>query len=184
MNKPFYFKNIGTIDPSPIINFLNSDAISFGPSPNVQWTGDFNKMHNREVYFKNVKALCAIDEFKVFDIFEELKFNLSEVAQFLLDSYGEGRIYKCHFSKLTSSSRITPHIDTGLLFSLSHRVQIPLITDDKVIFKIHDKTFKTQPGLMFEINNLRTHTVSVNSNIERVTLIIDYMENYVYDRFF
>ena len=114
MNKPFYFKNIGTIDPSPIINFLNSDFIS------------------------NVKALYAVDEFKVFDIFEELKFNLDEVAQVLLDSYGEGRIYKCHFSKLTSSSRIAPHIDTGLLFSLSHRVQIPLITDDKVIFSYID----------------------------------------------
>ena len=56
MNKPKYFKVIGSIDPKIYLNFLENF--------DVNWDHQFNKLHNRNNDFNNVLAFPIVDKFK------------------------------------------------------------------------------------------------------------------------
>ena len=49
---------------------------------------------------------------------------------------------------------------------------------------VSNKIIVPTSGKLFEINNLKPHTVNISGLNERITLIVDYMEKSIYDNFF
>jgi|TARA_B100000035_G_scaffold83408_2_gene70000 hypothetical protein len=174
MNKPSTFKILGSLDPKVYLDFLNSS--------DIDWDHSFNKQHNRDKDFTKVSAFPIIDEFKQYSLYDRFIGVSSELITILSDYYGDGVFFKIHFSKMNEYSRVKKHTDNGLGFSLSHRIQIPLLTD-RTTFFVGGEPFTPNPGCLFEINNLKKHTVKVHQG-ERLTLIVDYMEKTIYDYFF
>lgn len=89
-------------------------------------------------------------------------------------SYGKGKIIKMILTKLKSKSEIYSHVDEGPQFELSHRIHIPIITNQDVIFTVNDEKKVMNENEMWEINNLKVHSVINNSSIDRIHLIVDY----------
>ena len=176
MNKPSYIKILGKINIDPYINFLNKNDIN--------WNHSFNKLYNRDKDFKNVLAFPIVDQFKKLNFYSHFLEIGDEAQNLLFKNYGKGIFFKIHFSRMNSSSKIRKHTDNGLGFALSHRVHIPLITHDKVVVEVGNKKFIPLTGQMFEINNLKPHTVKVGGKKERLNLIIDYMKEDIYESFF
>lgn len=176
MNKPKYYKIIGQIDPKKYLNFLQENK--------VNWSHSFNSKHNRENDFKSVSAFPLMDEFRKDNFYDDFFEISKDIRKILSDNYGEGVFYKIHFSKMNKNSKIKKHIDYGLEFSLSHRIQIPLQGDENVSFIVENKVYNPKPGVLFEINNKKNHKVIVKSSIERITLIVDYIEKPIYENFF
>lgn len=166
MNKPNYVKYLSVINSDKYRIFVENG------------TFEQNKKYNREKYFDTCKTFFLVERFQIKD--NELCkkfFDLSiDLTKTLSDSFGMGSIYNIQFSLLPPLSSIKSHYDTGLVFSLSHRVHLPIITNDQSFFKIGDQEFKFKVNQLVEINNKKIHSVVNKSETEkRVHLILDYL---------
>jgi hypothetical protein len=81
------------------------------------------------------------------------------------------------FARLAGHGRIDAHTDG--LFSLlkCHRIHIPVITNDQVVFTIGGEDKALAEGEMWEINNATLHAVDNHSDADRIHLIIDWVPN-------
>jgi len=79
------------------------------------------------------------------------------------------------FVKLLSGGSIPPHFDTGRSMRMSHRIHLPLITNDGVKFIVGETTKNLLPGELWEINNRHKHTVKNNGSEDRVHMIMDFV---------
>ena len=57
----------------------------------------------------------------------------------------------------------------------SHRIHLPLVTNDGVKFNVGDTTKNLLPGELWEINNRHRHTVKNNGTEDRVHMIMDFV---------
>lgn len=79
------------------------------------------------------------------------------------------------FVKLLAGGSIPPHHDTGGSMRKSHRIHLPLVTNDGVKFNVGDTTKNLLPGELWEINNRHRHTVKNNGTEDRVHMIMDFV---------
>lgn len=138
-----------------------------------------NKLYDRDKFFSGVDCDFTINRFKV-----ENKKNLKQfvdiskqLLSLLENSYGPGEIWNLQIAKMKGTEEILPHVDFGLGFVFSQRIHIPLVTNENVIFKIEDEEFYLKRNYVYEINNLKLHSVQNknNSTYNRIHLIFDYM---------
>jgi aspartyl/asparaginyl beta-hydroxylase (cupin superfamily) len=111
---------------------------------------------------------------------ELYKEELNYLKNLFLNKLGNGFIIRAILVKLKNNSLINPHIDSGHSLSISNRMHIPVITNEKVFFQVGDEIKIFKEGEIWEINNTgKLHSVENNSNEDRVHLIIDWTK---YDR--
>ena len=92
----------------------------------------------------------------------------------LKEFYGDGRIVRLILTKLKKNKKIYPHVDDTISLSLSKRVHIPIITNENVVFLVGGESKTMLEGEMWEINNLKEHSVANDGRTDRVHLIADY----------
>tara|TARA_Y100000004_G_scaffold27216_2_gene27738 strand:+ start:4360 stop:4893 length:534 start_codon:yes stop_codon:yes gene_type:complete len=166
MNKPEYVKYLSLIDSKQYEEYI--DFIIFKENNN----------YNREEFFDGCKTFFLVERFEIknnelckkfFDISKDL-------TKVLNDKFGEGSIYNIQFSLLPPQKKIKPHYDTGLMFSLSHRIHLPIVTNNESIFMIGNQEFKFKVNQLIEINNKKVHSVVNKSKDQsRIHLIVDYL---------
>lgn len=86
--------------------------------------------------------------------------------------YPDCQLFRVQFTRMPPGGVIEPHWDTGFL-SLVHRLHVPVITNEGVVFTIDDESFFLEPGWLYELNNLVRHSVVNNSSEGRVHLLVD-----------
>ncbi len=86
-----------------------------------------------------------------------------------------GVIIRAMAAKLLSGGRINPHFDSHATFRHSHRIHIPITTNNRVRFTIDGKPCRMQIGRAYEINNQKTHSVINSGSDDRITFIFDYL---------
>ncbi len=97
-----------------------------------------------------------------------------DIKKVLEQFYGEGRIVRIILTKLKKRKKIYPHTDDTISLSLCNRIHIPIITNENVVFLVGGESKVMLEGEMWEINNLKEHSVSNDGKSDRVHLIIDY----------
>ena len=86
-----------------------------------------------------------------------------------------GTIIRAMAAKLLAGGRINPHFDSHESFRHSHRIHVPVTTNNRVRFTIDGKPFHFEVGKAYEINNQKTHSVINSGKQDRITFIFDYM---------
>ncbi len=86
--------------------------------------------------------------------------------------YPDTQIFRVQFARMPAGGVIEPHWDVGFL-KLVHRLHVPVITNENVIFTIDDENFYLEPGWLYELNNRARHSVANNSTESRVHLLVD-----------
>jgi hypothetical protein len=94
----------------------------------------------------------------------------------LEEIYGEGEITRMIISKLKPKAMVGEHADTERLLHYSHRIHLPIITDEKVIFYIKNEPHFLKEGYLYELSNQDLHRVESQSDKERIHLIVDYAD--------
>lgn len=87
----------------------------------------------------------------------------------------QGYFVRISLAKLLPGGHISHHQDKNFSLCHSHRVHIPIITNDKVAFNVGQETVNLKEGEVVEINNRRMHAVTNNSDLDRVHLILDWV---------
>jgi hypothetical protein len=173
MNKPKKIKVLTKIEDSFCDNLLKIFDTTYDKEP--------NKLYERDKYFIGVDCDFTINRFKVEN--KEKLNQFIEISKHLLslleNSYGFGKIWNLQIAKMKGGGIIYPHMDSGLGFVFSHRIHIPLITNENVIFKVDNSEFYLKRGYAYELNNLEEHSVYNKNNVNhnRIHLILDYMSN-------
>lgn len=109
------------------------------------------------------------------DNYDKVKNDLDNISNILSEFYGSGYIIRALLVKLTNNSGIPTHKDSGRSLTSCRRVHIPVITNEDVLFTVGDETINMKRGEMWEINNDgKDHSVSNNSDYDRVHLIVDW----------
>ncbi|MGI9236633.1 MAG: aspartyl/asparaginyl beta-hydroxylase domain-containing protein [Woeseiaceae bacterium] len=86
-----------------------------------------------------------------------------------------GTIIRAMAAKLLSGGRINAHFDSHASFRYSHRIHVPITTNNRVRFMIDGKPFRLEVGEAYEINNQKTHSVMNSGREDRITFIFDYL---------
>ena len=93
-----------------------------------------------------------------------------------LSNHTNKRLARAMFIKLPAKKSIATHIDRGYHLENCERIHLPIITDDKVKFIINENVYPMPAGTLSKINNNLPHSVENNSNIDRVHLVMDFVE--------
>ena len=86
-----------------------------------------------------------------------------------------GTIIRAVAAKLPAGENIAPHIDSLQSFAHGHRIHIPVTTNKLVRFMIDGRPYRFEIGNVYEINNLKTHSVMNAGKEDRINFIFDYV---------
>jgi Flp pilus assembly protein TadD len=81
------------------------------------------------------------------------------------------------FAKLAAGGAIPEHTDAGYSLLNCHRVHIPIVTNDQVVFSVGGERMVMHAGEFWEINNGGPHAVVNQGEDDQIHLIVDWMPN-------
>lgn len=111
---------------------------------------------------------------------EKSKNVINLIFKYLEDKY-EGKVVRAEIIKMHGRGHIQPHIDSGEFLSLARRIHVPLVTNENVTFTILNSDINMKVGEWYEINNSLPHSVDNQSDMDRIHIIIDILENKLLD---
>lgn len=144
-----------------------------------EWDGSGREQKFR-VHRHTASLILATDNFKHLPptyspLFERFRDELQPVLDAINSFYGgKGTFLRVLLVKLTHGEVIDPHFDEGISLLQSHRVHVPIITHDQVLFCVGGEKRHLAAGEIWEINNATVHYVENFSNHDRVHLIVDW----------
>lgn len=102
-------------------------------------------------------------------------FEQSPAGQQLVRENGPGYFIRASLVRLKAGSGIAEHRDMNFSLTHSHRVHLPLVTNENVRFTVGSETLNMAEGQVYEINNRRLHSVRNDGTDDRVHLILDFV---------
>jgi hypothetical protein len=111
--------------------------------------------------------------------YEKFSNYLDEVVLATLDKIGKVKIQQAMLTRLRAHTSIPKHKDVGnpltaKMHSETHRIHVPIITNENCIFTVDNESKNLKPGEIWIVDNVgKSHSVTNNSSQDRVHLIID-----------
>lgn len=177
MNIDQALKDLGPVDAEPLVDAvlgLDDEA----------WLLNINRQNDYEVHKQTQSVVMIFCDGPPEDlaVSKEAGWDLLADAAIpvMHDLIGRfyppgGTIIRAMAAKLLSGGRINPHFDSHPTFRASHRIHVPITTNNRVRFTIDGKPCRLTPGNAYEINNQKTHSVINSGKEDRITFIFDYM---------
>lgn len=173
MKQNFNFKLLGHIDTSKFVDKLKLLT-------DEDWKEFDFRQKTFDVHVKTLTIPILFNQnfsnfpnkYKFYSFFEE---EVNDVHNFFITKYGDGKIVRFILVKLLANCDIPTHVDGGDSLSETKRHHIAIITNPKVSFTISDETKHLKQGEVWEINNLRSHSVENLSDQDRIHIIVDWL---------
>ena len=132
---------------------------------------------------KQTRALLLIhdEDFRHYnptyhDLYTEFRKELKPIFDFIADYFNnDGYVVRALLARLQGHGKIDSHTDGLYSLLKCHRIHIPIITNDKVVFTIGGEDKVLGEGEMWEINNATLHAVENHSDQDRIHLIVDWV---------
>jgi len=160
----------------------------------AEWTADAFRQKTYEVHKQTQTIRLIMDEdgrhrdptyHPSYEIYKELvdpietfirrQFEQTLKAKRLRKKHGRGYFIRMILVKLLANGSIPHHVDQGETLSKSHRMHLPVITNEQNLFSVGDTEMHMKAGELWEINNRREHGVVNSGSEDRIHLIIDYV---------
>jgi hypothetical protein len=88
---------------------------------------------------------------------------------------GEGYVLRALLVRLPPGGEIPLHIDAIASLADSHRVHVPILTNEAATFRVGSELRRLREGEVWEINNQRPHGVRNEGGTPRVHLLCDWL---------
>ena len=135
---------------------------------------------DRDFRHKNPTILPKYEKFKqdLEPVIKKISNYYSKMLKYknLIKRNGNGYVIRINIVKLDEAGGdISAHVDNLYTLSHSHRVHIPIITNENVKFYIGGEVKNLQEGEIWEVNNRQMHSVVNESDFYRVHIIVDFV---------
>jgi hypothetical protein len=143
-------------------------------------THTISLIFDRDFRHKNPTVLPRYEQFQdnLAPIITKINAFYNQMLKYkkLKKKNGSGYIIRINIVKLDASGGdISPHVDNLFTLSHSHRIHIPIITNDSVNFSIGNEIKNLKQGEIWEVNNRQMHSVVNDGKDYRVHIIIDWV---------
>jgi aspartyl/asparaginyl beta-hydroxylase (cupin superfamily) len=88
-----------------------------------------------------------------------------------------GVVLRAMITALPPGKAVSRHRDDGLCARFAHRIHVPLVGNEGVVYKIGSYRLRLSTGVAYDFNNRWLHAVENASDFWRVNLILDYLED-------
>jgi hypothetical protein len=102
-------------------------------------------------------------------------YSASAKARKLREEFGYGYFIRINLVRLRAGGTVKKHMDRGYSLAHSHRVHVPIVTNDRVDFTVGKQTISMKEGEIWEVCNRRVHRVENNGDQPRINLIADWV---------
>jgi hypothetical protein len=102
-------------------------------------------------------------------------FEDTESGRQLIKENGQAYFIRASLVKLPAGNSIAEHRDMNFSLTHSHRIHLPIVSNENVRFVVGEESINMREGELYEINNRRLHSVHNSSSEDRVHLILDYV---------
>lgn len=187
MNHDDTFLLHGKINISPILEIIEINNLNWDEFTERQKRFDSEHVHTKTIpiifdksfNFNHLKIIPT----NLYPLFEN---ELSKIENDIKLSTGEnGKIMRALLVKLTAGESIRPHVDSvGFSLVICRRIHIPIQTNDNCFFTVGDDRRNLKLGELWEINNdKKRHSVENLGETDRVHLIVDWVEQSLFDKY-
>lgn len=90
--------------------------------------------------------------------------------------YDKGVYPRVMLARMAAGGVIKPHRDANLAAKWPHKIHIPIITNDQVIFRVEGAECVMAEGEAVEVNNMGVHSVENRGTSDRIHLIFEYYD--------
>ena len=90
--------------------------------------------------------------------------------------YAHGAFPRVMLARMAPGGVIHPHRDQNPAAKWPHKVHVPLLTNDKVLFTIDGLAYHFPEGEAVEVNNMGLHGVTNGGDSHRIHLIFEYFD--------
>lgn len=137
------------------------------------------KNNTQHIVFRFVNDIdnpkIGYTNYKIYDLY---KTSLLPIMNYVSNfyNYTEHDYSRIMLAKLNAHSRIPKHVDGHMSSVEPHKLHIPLVTHEDILFYSGDEIINMEVNNIYEINNELPHGVINDSEINRVHLIIELYE--------
>jgi len=111
-------------------------------------------------------------------LWAEWKHLLLPVLESATAAYGyeRGSYPRIMLARMAAGGIIKPHRDANPAAKWPHKIHIPILTNDRVIFRVEGAERVMAEGEAIEVNNMGVHAVENRGNTDRIHLIFEYYD--------
>jgi hypothetical protein len=181
------FRKIGDAEIAPIAGLVQQLTVE-------DWTVEDTRQKRYEVHQDTQFIGLVYDEdFRhmnatkrpIMDVFQPVLHPVfAQIAQYyesapdIYVKFGkpvQGYFVRVSLVNLVPGGEIAEHRDKNFSLAHSHRIHIPIVTNEDVLFNVNGEVIHMKAGEMYEINNRRNHSVFNKGSEGRVHLILDWV---------
>lgn len=90
--------------------------------------------------------------------------------------YARGMFPRVMLARMAPGGVILPHQDAMPAAKWPHKIHVPLVTNENVIFRCGSEYRHLREGIAVEVNNMGVHAVNNNGDSSRIHLIFEYYD--------
>lgn len=90
--------------------------------------------------------------------------------------YANGIYPRVMLARMAAGGVIQPHRDANPAAKWPHKIHVPIVTNDQVIFRVEGAQYVMPEGEAVEVNNMGTHAVENRGDTDRIHLIFEYYD--------
>lgn len=90
--------------------------------------------------------------------------------------YRHGAFPRVMLARMAPGGVIHPHKDQNPAAKWPHKIHVPLLTNDQVVFYVNGTGYHLEEGQAVEVNNMGMHGVANRGATDRIHLIFEYYD--------
>ncbi len=176
VKKPENILKLGKADISEIRKLIPRLSEKVWNLENSQKENKFKCFHHTQhIVFRFIEGNRNHRNFYSNPIWDVWQNQLLPIMDSVITKYNyENPVYpKVMLARLAANSVIDSHSDGAGSHPHTHKIHIPIQTNEKAHFFIRDEAFHLKKGIAYEVNNLVPHAVENHGSTDRIHLIFE-----------
>ncbi|NNE99292.1 MAG: aspartyl beta-hydroxylase [Pyrinomonadaceae bacterium] len=180
VTKPKRMRELGPVDISGFKAIVARTSEHVWNTENEQKENDFDCFHHtRHIVFRFIEGFRDHRCFYSTQIWSVWQDQLMPIMKKVVEPYGFERpeFPKVMLARLQAGQVIDPHKDGAGSNLYTHKIHVPIQTNEKARMFINDRSFHLEEGKAYEVNNLVPHAVENLGAEDRIHLIFEVFDN-------
>ena len=175
ITKPNGIRELGPVDISPLKPLVLSISEQVWEHENADKENNFFCFHHTQHIIFRFPQGNRPQVFTTYPIWTAWRDRLLPILDQAARPYGYTQpVYpKVMLAKLDAGYIIDPHVDEGEINQYTHKIHIPLTTNDQVRIFVKPDWYSLREGCAYEVNNTVSHSAENYGQIDRIHLIFE-----------